>query len=67
MTLVDLAQFFGKKNGEQLSLLEKLGPEPLSYEFDENSLFNSSIGKTKNIKTFIMDSTIVVGVGNIYA
>ncbi len=40
-----------QKNGEQLSLLEKLGPEPLSYEFDENSLFNSSIGKTKNIKT----------------
>ena len=56
-----------QKNGEQLSLLEKLGPEPLSYEFDENSLFNSSIGKTKNIKTFIMDSSIVVGVGNIYA
>ena len=44
-----------QKNGEQLSLLEKLGPEPLSYEFDENSLFNSSIGKTKNIKTCIME------------
>ena len=56
-----------QKNNEQLSLLEKLGPEPLSYEFDENSLFNSSIGKTKNIKTFIMDSHVVVGVGNIYA
>jgi len=56
-----------QKNDEQLSLLKKLGPEPLSYEFDENSLFNSSIGKTKNIKTFIMDSSIVVGVGNIYA
>jgi len=56
-----------QKNGEQLSLLEKLGPEPLSYEFDENSLFNSSIGKSKNIKTFIMDSHVVVGVGNIYA
>ena len=52
---------------KQLSLLKKLGPEPLSYEFDENSLFNSSIGKTKNIKTFIMDSHVVVGVGNIYA
>jgi len=56
-----------QKYDEQLSLLKKLGPEPLSYEFDENSLFNSSIGKTKNIKTFIMDSHIVVGVGNIYA
>jgi len=56
-----------QKYDEQLSLLKKLGPEPLSYEFDENSLFNSSIGKTKNIKTFIMDSHVVVGVGNIYA
>jgi formamidopyrimidine-DNA glycosylase len=56
-----------QKYDKQLSLLKKLGPEPLSYEFDENSLFNSSIGKTKNIKTFIMDSSIVVGVGNIYA
>ena len=50
-----------------LSLLKKLGPEPLSYEFDENSLFCSSIGKSKNIKSFIMDSSVVVGVGNIYA
>jgi len=56
-----------QKHDEQLSLLKKLGPEPLSYEFDENSLFNSSIGKTKNIKTFIMDNHVVVGVGNIYA
>ena len=52
---------------EILSLLKNLGPEPLSYEFDESSLHKSSIGKTKNIKTFIMDSNIVVGVGNIYA
>ena len=52
---------------ETLTLLKNLGPEPLSYEFDEDSLFNSSIGKSKNIKSFIMDSSIVVGVGNIYA
>ncbi len=56
-----------QKNNEQLSLLKKLGPEPLSYEFDENSLCDAAIGKTKNIKTFIMDSHVVVGVGNIYA
>ena len=56
-----------QKNDEELPLLKKLGPEPLSYEFDESSLFNSSIGKTKNIKTFIMDSHVVAGVGNIYA
>ena len=52
---------------KQLKQLLNLGPEPLSYEFDNNVLYNSSIGKTKNIKAFIMDSSIVVGVGNIYA
>ena len=56
-----------QKNNEQLSLLKKLGPEPLSYEFDESTLYAASIGKTMNIKTFIMNSHVVVGVGNIYA
>lgn len=51
----------------RLKQLLNLGPEPLSEEFDNNALYNSSIGKTKNIKAFIMDSSIVVGVGNIYA
>ena len=52
---------------ETLTLLENLGPEPLSYEFDENLLFEASTGKSRNIKAFIMDSNVVVGVGNIYA
>jgi len=56
-----------QKPNETISLLNNLGPEPLSYEFDNNSLFRSSIGKSKNIKTFIMDSNVVAGVGNIYA
>ena len=56
-----------QKNHEQLVLLKNLGPEPLSYEFDNKWLYNLSIGKTRNIKAFIMDSSIVVGVGNIYA
>jgi formamidopyrimidine-DNA glycosylase len=56
-----------QKPNETLTLLKNLGPEPLSYEFDEDSLFKSSIGKSKNIKSFIMDSNVVAGVGNIYA
>ena len=52
---------------ETINLLKNLGPEPLSYDFDEDSLFESSIGKSRNIKSFIMDSNVVVGVGNIYA
>ena len=56
-----------QKNNELLSLFNNLGPEPLSSEFNNNTLYQSSRGKKKNIKTFIMDSNIVVGIGNIYA
>jgi formamidopyrimidine-DNA glycosylase len=56
-----------QKPNETLSLLKNLGPEPLSYEFNEDSLLSSSNGKSINIKSFIMDSKVVVGVGNIYA
>ena len=56
-----------QKNNELLSLFNNLGPEPLSSEFNDNILYQSSRGKKKNIKTLIMDSNIVVGVGNIYA
>jgi formamidopyrimidine-DNA glycosylase len=54
-------------NGIHLKLLGNLGPEPLSYDFNDEVLYEASIGKSKNIKTFIMDSSVVVGVGNIYA
>ena len=56
-----------QKPNKTLNILKNLGPEPLSYEFEEDSLFDSSIGKSRNIKSFIMDSNVVVGVGNIYA
>ncbi len=56
-----------QKSNETLTLLKNLGPEPLSYEFNNDSLFESSNGKSRNIKSFIMDSSVVVGVGNIYA
>jgi len=56
-----------QKPNETLNILHNLGPEPLTYEFDEDSLFKSSIGKSRNIKSLIMDNKIVVGVGNIYA
>ncbi|MBT43017.1 MAG: DNA-formamidopyrimidine glycosylase [Idiomarina sp.] len=48
-------------------LLARLGPEPLTDEFTANYLFNCSRGRKQAIKTFIMDSHVVVGVGNIYA
>ncbi len=48
-------------------LLAALGPEPLLSEFDNKHLYTCSRGRKQAIKSFIMDSKIVVGVGNIYA
>lgn len=48
-------------------LLASLGPEPLTAEFSADYLFKRAQGRTTSIKSFIMDSKIVVGVGNIYA
>lgn len=48
-------------------LINHLGPEPLSDEFNSNYLYERSRKRTQAIKTYIMDSRIVVGVGNIYA
>jgi formamidopyrimidine-DNA glycosylase len=51
----------------QHQLLQHLGPEPLQEEFDHHYLYALSRGRKAAIKTFIMDSRVVVGVGNIYA
>ena len=48
-------------------LLSKLGPEPLSSAFDTDTLYAASRKRSCSIKSFIMNSHIVVGVGNIYA
>ncbi len=49
------------------ALLKDLGPEPLSDEFDGDYLFEHSRKRRLAVKLFIMNSRIVVGVGNIYA
>lgn len=49
------------------TLLYKLGPEPLSDSFTADYLYQQSRGKTVAVKNFIMNSGVVVGVGNIYA
>ena len=48
-------------------LLRTLGPEPLDDDFNADSLYLPSRGRSQAIKLFIMDSHNVVGVGNIYA
>jgi len=52
---------------DQFRLLEKLGPEPISAQFDSNYLLASCKNKRLPIKTHIMNQATVVGVGNIYA
>jgi len=51
----------------QHPLLSHLGPEPLSPEFGGDYLHLRARGRRSAIKTFIMDSEVVPGVGNIYA
>ena len=48
-------------------LLDSLGPEPLTSDFGSDYLYEKSRNKKQNVKAFIMDSKVVVGVGNIYA
>jgi len=55
---------------EQLNnhkLLVALGPEPLGDLFTGDYLFARAKKRKVPVKTFIMDSKVVVGVGNIYA
>lgn len=53
--------------GQMHPLLSKLGPEPLEDAFDGDYLWRRSRGRQTNVKTFLMDQAVVVGVGNIYA
>ncbi len=55
------------KSPESHKLLASLGPEPLSSEFTAEYLYDVSKNRRVSVKEFIMNSKIVVGVGNIYA
>lgn len=48
-------------------LLKKLGVEPLDSQFTGHYLWTESRKRKVPIKAFIMNSQVVVGVGNIYA
>lgn len=48
-------------------LLASIGVEPLSTAFNGDYLFVRASGRKVPVKSFIMDSKIVAGVGNIYA
>lgn len=55
------------ENPTKHALFSHLGPEPLSDDFSGDTLFTASRKRKIAVKNFIMDSKVVVGVGNIYA
>ena len=58
---------FQKGDAEEHELLRDLGPEPLGDAFDGKYLAGAAAGRKVAIKQLVMNSKIVVGVGNIYA
>jgi formamidopyrimidine-DNA glycosylase len=61
------AVLWTRKDPLQHKLIRQLGPEPLTDDFNGPYLYQASRRRKSSIKSFIMDSHIVVGVGNIYA
>jgi formamidopyrimidine-DNA glycosylase len=61
------ALLFTRDDPATHELIAHLGPEPLSSDFSASALFAKSRHRRIAIKPFIMDSKVVVGVGNIYA
>ncbi len=51
----------------QHPLLAGIGPEPLDGAFDGGYLFGACRGRRVAVKQLIMNSSVVAGVGNIYA
>jgi formamidopyrimidine-DNA glycosylase len=61
------AVLWTSQDPEKHKLLSSLGPEPLEDGFNAAYLYESTRKRSASIKSLIMNSRIVVGVGNIYA
>ncbi len=58
---------FTEENWQHHPLLQHLGVEPLSLDWNEAYLWEQTRHKQVSIKALLMNQHIVVGVGNIYA
>ncbi|KGG13025.1 MULTISPECIES: DNA-formamidopyrimidine glycosylase [Prochlorococcus] len=56
-----------KNPREVIRGLRTLGPEPFSKEFNPIYLKRSLKGKSRSIKSALLDQSLVAGIGNIYA
>lgn len=61
------AMLWTRQDPQQHELLKALGPEPLDDNFSADYLYQLSRKRKVAIKALIMNSHVVVGVGNIYA
>jgi len=61
------AVLWAGKTPQEHMLLKVLGPEPLEDGFNADYLYRNTRTRSAAIKIVIMDSHLVVGVGNIYA
>ncbi len=61
------AVLWTRKDPLEHKLIKNLGPEPLSDHFTAEHLYQTSRQRKTPVKSFIMNSQVVVGVGNIYA
>jgi formamidopyrimidine-DNA glycosylase len=52
---------------QQPKIFANLGLEPLGAEFSADYLLDRARGRVRPVKNFLMDGSVVVGVGNIYA
>ena len=48
-------------------IVGKLGPEPLEHEFTPEVLEGILHGRSRTLKPFLLDQTMIAGIGNIYA
>lgn len=64
---VVLWQHGAPEHAEQHPLLATQGIEPLSDDFTVDWLYTASVRRSGPIKPVLMDSHLVVGIGNIYA
>ena len=55
------------QNYQQHKLIKNLGVEPLSPDFSATFLYQQCRKRKTHIKSVIMNSTIITGIGNIYA
>lgn len=56
-----------ERDPHEHALLANLGPEPFEATFSGDYLHAAAHARKMSVKAFIMDSQLVVGVGNIYA